>query len=91
MSELANSLLHFPKRRGNHTLNRLITHFMESQNAPPKIRDSSRFNSGILVEFEDGKCVLFSAEVLYAHIAQGQDLTELATSEQALARVDSVQ
>lgn len=44
--------------------------------SPPRVRSAEVFRDGVLVTFVDGRCALFSADLLHASMAQAQDLTD---------------
>jgi hypothetical protein len=47
-----------------------------AQHSPFRVRSAELFRDGVIVTFADGKCALFSANLLYASLSQAQDLTD---------------
>jgi hypothetical protein len=47
----------------------------------PRIVHAERLNGGIVIEFENGVCAVYSSELLYAHLDQAQIVEESADDE----------
>jgi hypothetical protein len=45
------------------------------------VRSAELFRNGIIITFADGKCALFSADLLYAALSQAQELTDQEEDE----------
>jgi len=47
----------------------------EETHPEPRIVEADRLNSGVVITFDDGRCALYSASLLYANLDAAQDLT----------------
>ena len=43
---------------------------------PFRVRSAEVFRDGVIVTFADGRCALFSADLLYTSLSQAQDLND---------------
>jgi hypothetical protein len=49
---------------------------------PHRVRSAELFRNGIIVTFTDGRSALFPAELLYASLAEAQELGENEDEEE---------
>jgi hypothetical protein len=42
----------------------------------PRIVYAERLNDGVIITFDDGKCAVYSASLLYANFPQAQEVIE---------------
>jgi len=47
-----------------------------AESIPYRVRSVELFRNGVIVTFADGKCALFSADLLYASLSEAQELTD---------------
>jgi len=48
----------------------------------PCIIFAERLSGGVVIAFDDGRCALFSASLLYTTIPQAEDLTDLPNPDE---------
>ena len=53
---------------------------MEARPAP-RLVSADRFNNGLLITFDDGKCAFYSSDLLRAVFSQARELKETDRSE----------
>jgi hypothetical protein len=57
---------------------------MDTTHPPPRIINSDRLDSGIVVSFEDGRSALYSAELLYTNLANARAMPSNSGEELAV-------
>ena len=51
-------------------------HLSVAESTPHRVRSVELFRNGVIITFADGKCALFSADLLYASLSQAQELSD---------------
>ena len=49
---------------------------MEDDKALPRIIEAARHKNGVLITFEDGKCAVYTAKLLYAMFPNADEVLE---------------